>query len=258
MKVHVYSLDGEPIKEISLPSVFQTPVRPDLIRRAFWIIFTHSLQPQGRDPLAGKRRVAESWGPGYGVARIPRIKGSNYPAAAKGAFAVGTVGGRRGHPPTSKKRIRKEINKKERILATKSAIAATAIREIVAQRGHKIEEVPELPLVVSDEIESLKRTKEVIDVLENLGMGPELERASKKKVRAGKGKMRGRRYKRRKGPLIVVKEDKGISKAANNIPGVDVVLAKDLNVLLLAPGGHPGRLTVWSESAIEFLREKFG
>jgi len=256
--VTVYGLDGKAVGRVRLPKVFQTPIRPDVIKRAVLAIQTHRLQPQGRDVMAGKRTSAESWGARHGVSRVPRVKGSRYPKAGQGAFAPMTVGGRAAHPPKVEKVIRKEINKKERRLAIRSAIAATAVKELVAKRGHVVDEVKNFPLVVDDALEDLERTRDVREVFKNLGLWPDVERASERKVRAGKGKMRGRRLKKRKGPLIVVSKDGGIFKAARNLPGVDVVLVKDLNAELLAPGTHPGRLTVWTKSAFTALDELFG
>ncbi|MHA1595291.1 MAG: 50S ribosomal protein L4 [Candidatus Baldrarchaeia archaeon] len=254
MKVHVYSLEGEPIKEITLPEVFNTPLRPDLIRRAVISAITARIQPYGVDKMAGKRKTAESWGAGYGLARVPRIKGWGYPAAGRAAIAPMTVGGRRAHPPVPEKKIWERINKKERLLALKSAIAATANIDLVRRRGHIVDEVPELPLVISDEFQKIKKTREAREIFMKLGLWPDLVRAKEGvRIRAGIGKMRGRKYKKPKGPLIVVYEDNGIVKAIRNFPGVDVVTVNLLNVEILAPGAHPGRLTLWTESAINYL-----
>ncbi len=258
-RVSVFNLKGKPIGEIELPRVFNTPLRPDIIRRAFISAFTARIQPQGRDPLAGKRTTAESWGVGYGVARIPRVKGSWYPKASRGAFAPMTVGGRRAHPPRADEVVWERINKKEKRLAIMSAIAATADPTLVSARGHIIDKVPQIPLIVSDELEKLSRAVQVRELFKNLGIWDDVERAKKgKKIRPGKGKFRGRRYKRRKSVLIVVSRDDGIYRAARNFPGVDIVNVDNLSVLHLAPGGHPGRLTIWTKSAIEKLKEKFG
>lgn len=253
MKVPVVDLQNKVIDEMELPKVFETPLRPDVIKRVVIAQQSHRFQPQGRDPMAGKKTTAKSLGTGLGIARIPRVRGTR-----RGAFAVGTVGGRRGFPPTSKKRIKKRINRKERWLAIKSAIAATALRDIVAARGHVIDAVSHLPIVVEDEVESLKKTREVRSLLINLGVWLDVERADRGKIRAGKGKMRGRKKKVGRGPLIVVSEDRGISKASANLPGVDVVRITDLNAELLAPGAHPGRLVIWSRSAFEALDKVWG
>ncbi|RLE48991.1 MAG: 50S ribosomal protein L4 [Candidatus Methanomethylicota archaeon] len=259
LQVKVFSLKGEPVKEVELPSVFSVPLRIDLIRRAFISALTARVQPQGRDPLAGKRTTAESWGVGFGVARVPRVKGSRYPKANQAALAPMTVGGRRTHPPRAEEVVWERINKKERRLAIMSAIAATADPKLVSSRGHVIVKVPQIPLIVTSELEQLSRAAEVREVFKHLGVWDDVERAKRgKKIRAGKGKFRGRKYKRRKGPLIVIAEDNGIFKAARNFPGVDVVNVDNLSVMHLAPGGHPGRLTIWTESAVERLKERFG
>ena len=253
MKVPVLDTENKQVEEVELPKVFQTPYRPDVIRRAVIAQQSHGFQPQGRDPMAGKRTTAESMGVGLGIARVPRIKGGR-----RAAFGVSIVGGHQAFPPRAEKRIRKEINKKERRLAIRSGIAATAVRDIVAGRGHVIDYVGQLPLVVDDNIQLLSKTKEVRDLFVNLGVWPDVERAERRKIRAGRGKTRGRKRRVGKGPLIVVSEDLGIGKASANIPGVDVAEVSDLNGELLAPGGHPGRLVVWTRSAFTSLDEVWG
>jgi large subunit ribosomal protein L4e len=251
----IFNLEGKSTGKIELPPVFATPLRPDVIRRAVLAIQSNRFQPQGRDPMAGKRTSAESRGTGLAMARIPRRKGGG----SRAAFAPGTVGGRQGHPPLSEKKIVRRIPKKEKRLALLSAIAATASKEAVTSRGHNIEDVHEVPLVVTNDFESLKKTKEVEQTLIRLGVLSELFRTKEsRKIRAGRGKSRGRKMRRAVGPLIVVKENKGVVQAAENIPGVSVVTVADLNVEALAPGTHPGRLTVWTRSAIERLNEVYG
>lgn len=247
----IFNLEGEPLGRIRLPRVFKTPVRPDVIKRAVVAIQSHRIQPQGRDKYAGKRTTAESWGVGRGIARIPRLRDRS-----RAAFAPGTVGGRSAHPPVAEKKIAKKIPRKEKRLALYSAVAATGLKEIVESRGHIVDDVPDFPLVVTDEIESLNRTKDVKDVLLKLGLWPDVYRVKESvKVRAGKGKMRGRRKRVAVGPLIVISENNEIMKAATNILGVDIAKVEDLNAELLAPGTHPGRLTLWSSSSIEKLRK---
>jgi len=255
-KAKVYDLEGNEKGEIELPPVFLTPVRYDLIKRAVIAIQSHRFQPKGRDVMAGKRTTAESLGVGYGLSRVPRVKGENYPKARTAAFAPSTVGGRLAFPPTPNKKIRKKINKKEKLLALKSAIAATAIKELVAKRGHKFDSSKTFPLIISDEIQSINRTSKIAEVLKKLGVWSDVERvASTIKIRAGKGKKRGRKKKMRTGPLIVIVKDNGVKKAARNIPGLTVVELRSLNSEHLAPGTHPGRLTIWVESAIKALSE---
>lgn len=256
VEVPVLSLTGEETRKIPLPPIFKTPVRLDLVKKAVLAVQSHSFQPQGRDPMAGKRTSAKSRGVGLGIARIPRVKGSGSPKSGQAGFAPGTVGGRVAHPPKTEKTIVRGINIKERKLGIRSAIAATAQKELVERRGHKVEMVASLPLVVEDKIEELKTTKSVADVLVALGLGRELERVARsRKIRGGKGKMRGRGVKLGKGPLLVVSEDRGVRRAASNLPGVEVAKVTGLNAELLAPGAHLGRLALWSESAMGKLSE---
>lgn len=251
----VFDLTGKPIGKIELPRIFETPLRPDVIKRAVLAIQSRRFQPQGRDPLAGKRTTAESRGVGLGISRVPRIKG----AGQRAALAPGTVGGRASHPPVSEKKIVKRIPKKERRLALLSAIAATASKEVVSSRGHRIADIPQIPLLVTDHLEELTKTEQVEEALINLGNFADLYRVKEsRKIRAGRGKTRGRKRKQAIGPLIVVAENRGIVKAARNIPGIDVTTVDNLNPEILAPGTHPGRLTIWTKSAIEKLSEIHG
>lgn len=254
MKIKVFSLEGQPLEEIELPPVFDMELRPDVIGRAVLAAQTARLQPWGVDEMAGKRTSAETWGKGFGVSRVRRVKGTRYPAAGRGAISPHTVGGRQAHPPKVEKVLRERINKKERRLAIRSAIAATKEKKIVASRGHIIDHITELPVVVSDEFEGTKKANEVKGVLQKLGLWNDVKRVNKsKRVRAGRGKMRGRKYKWAVGPLIVVSEDKGIGRGARNLPGLEVVRVTGLNAEVLAPGGTPGRLTLWTRGAIQKL-----
>jgi len=257
--VDVYGLDGKPGSSIQPPAVFMTDFRPDLIRRAVVAIQSHRLQPKGRNPMAGKRTSAESFGVGRDLARVPRVKGERYSRAGSAAFAPSVVGGRQTHPTTPARILEKKINRKERRRALASAIAATGVKEIVAARGHIVEGVPSFPFVVSDEIQNVSSTESAKSVLTTLGVWPDIDRAkARTKARSGKSRARGRAKRHGVGPLIVVNEDKGIVRAVRNLVGVNVVKVNDLNVENLAPGTHPGRLTVWTESAVRQLEQLFG
>lgn len=250
----IFDLEGKPTGKINLPDVFSTPIRPDVIKRAVLAIQSSRLQPQGRDPMAGKKTTAESRGTGSGTARIPRLKGGG-----RAAFAPSTVKGRQPHPPKAEKIIVKNIPKKEAKLALTSAIAATAEKDAIVARGHKIASVVGLPLVVDSAFEKLSKAKEVEDVLLKLGIAEDITRVRESRgVRAGKGKQRGRKMKKAVGPLIVVLDGKSLLNAASNIPGVEVTKVTNLNTEMLAPGTHPGRLTVWTNGAIEKLSTLYG
>ncbi|NHI91322.1 MAG: 50S ribosomal protein L4 [Candidatus Lokiarchaeota archaeon] len=256
-EAEILNLEGKLIEKLDLPEIFSTDYKPWIIRRAQIAVQANRKQPKGRDPLAGKRNTAESRGPGHGIARVPRVKGSGTRRASAGAFVNMTVGGRVAFPPVPEKVISEKINKKERRLAIRSAIAATANKDLVILRGHQFDDNVKFPVILSNELEGIKTTKEIIEILIILGLYPDVERASVKKIRAGKGKMRGRRYKKKKGILIVGKVTENLHKAARNIPGIDVSEVRNLNADLLAPGGHAGRLTIWTKAAIEELNNLF-
>ncbi len=254
--VSVLNIKGNKTKRtVELPPVFDTEYRPDVIRRAVLSEQTKQKQPQGRFPLAGRLTTASSLGPGRGIAKIPRTHGSGTPSAGRGALVHSTVGGRMLFPPSPDKVIVEKINKKEHKLALMSAIAATKEKELVERRGHRFSEKLQLPLVIETKFTEVERTAEVKSILESLGLGEDLERCNGRKIRAGKGKRRGRKYRRKTGPLIVVKESCALSKAASNLPGVEVVELKHLRVEKLAPGGDAARLTVWTEDVIEELKK---
>jgi large subunit ribosomal protein L4e len=251
----VFDLNGKEVNQLNLPQIFNTPSRPDVIKRAVVTIQSHKYQPQGRDPMAGKKNTAESRHAGLGISRVPRLK----ERGQRAAFAPGTVGGREAHPPESRKKIKKKLPKKEMNLALRSAVAATGSKETVSARGHMVDDVPDFPLVVSDEIQSLKKTQEVEETLSNLGVWADIFRVKEsRKIRAGKGKMRGRKMKQAIGPLLVITKNDGVAEAARNLPGLDVVSVANLNAELLAPGTHMGRLTVWTSSAFEKVESIFG
>jgi len=255
-KIKVLGLDGTEKELIEMPQVFSIIPRIDLIERAVASSEAAQKQPQGRDPLAGKRNTAEGWGSGFGASRVPRRKGSGYPTARSAAFAPIVVGGRLTHPPRAETIITKKINKKEKHVALLSAISATARKDLVLRRGHKVEEIEQLPLVIDDKMQTLKKTSQVIEFLEKIGLSNELSRVKENvSIRAGKGKRRGRKYKKRVGPLIVVKDNFGIYRAARNIPGIDVINITHINCRKLAPGTHCGRLVLWTQSAFQSLNK---
>lgn len=255
MKAEVVGLNGKSAGEIQIPEVFDTELRPDLVKRVFWLVGSHALQPQGRDPMAGERTSAETHSPptGTGRSRIPRVKGERYSRGGLAGGVASVVKGRLAHPPRSEKVIHLSVNKKEKRLATDSAIAYTANLDAVKARGHRVEKL-ELPLVVADDIETVEKTSELFAFLEKVALKAELERVDGGiKKNTGKRRLRGRVYRTGVGPLIVVTNDRGVGKAARGIPGVDVTRVDGLNVLDLAPGGVPGRLTLWTESAMTSL-----
>ncbi len=244
MEAKVLSIKGKAKKKIALPEVFQEPYRPDLIKKVTNASQANRRQAYGSQLTAGLKTSAESWGSGRGVAQVPRLKNSNRVARVPQA-----VGGRRAHPPKPTKVFKEKVNKKERQKAIRSAIAATANDDLVRERGHRFDAV--LPLIVEDAFESLETTGEVANVLATLKVWNDVEKAKRgKRERPGKGKRRGRRYKTKKSVLIVSARS---MPSARNLAGVDVTTVEALDVELLAPGTHAGRLTIWTESAINMV-----
>jgi large subunit ribosomal protein L4e len=210
------------------------------------------------------KHSVEWWGKGRGVSRIMRKTGQR-----TGAQNPHTRGGRRAHGPKVAKDWSQKLNSKQKTLARNSAIAATVNPEMVSSRGHNFDENVRFPIIIDSYTESREGSTEKFDVeslplqnstrkfvamMEGLGLGADLNRAkSGRTIRAGKGTMRGRKYRTPKSILLVVANRDGLHKAARNVPGVDVVAAKDLCAEDLAPGGDLGRLTVWTKSAIKAM-----
>jgi len=266
MLAKVFSLDGKVKGEIEIKNLFsEKEVREDLIKKVVIAMQSNRRKKYGRDPLAGKRTSAHYHGSrdlppdqrmmNRELARMKRIHGDCPPHLFLTArFVPQAVKGRVAHPPKAERDWSKKVNKKEKLKAFLSALLATIKLDWVRKRGHLYD--GELPLIVEERIEELKKTKEVFDVLKKLNLDKDIERAKKKKIRAGKGKRRGRKYRKKKSVLIVVSKKCNLQKAARNLPGVEVVLYDQLNVEYLAPGTHAGRLVVWSKRAILELDRK--
>jgi large subunit ribosomal protein L4e len=255
MKVDVLGIDGKGAGKTELPDIFDLPLRQDIVARVYRLVRSHGFQPKGRDPMAGEKTTAETHNPptGTGQSRIPRVKGERYSRSGMAGGVASVVKGRLPHPPKSEKVIHLRVNKKERKLATETAIAYTGDLSSVRARGHRVGKVS-LPIVVSDELESLDKTSAVVEFMRRIGLSEELERLYDGiRRKSGKARLRGRAYRERVGPLIVVTNDRGIGRAAAAIPGVEVKRVDSLGILELAPGGVPGRLTIWTESALQSI-----
>lgn len=264
MELKIYSKENKETGKKALPIQFSEEVRQDLIKKAVIAVQKNSRQRYGAYADAGKRhsdkvsrqRRKYRGGYGSGTSRVPRKilsrNGTRFNWVA--SRSPQTVGGRSPHAPVAEKIFAVKLNDKERRKAIRSAIAATISLEIVKGRGHKAPE--SYPFILGDDFDAVEKTKEMITSMTALGLADELTRSSIKTIRAGKGKGRGRKYKRRIGPLIVVASDSKLIKSAKNIPGVDVVKVTDLNAAILAPGCHPGRLTLFTTKAIDEMAEK--
>ena len=264
----VYDIDVELGKKVSLPDSFSSEIRSDLVKLAVASARANRRHAYGsnahvgkRQPMSGMKHSVEWWGKGRGVSRIMRRTGQR-----RGAQNPHTLGGRRAHGPKVEKDWSRKLNRNERRLARNSALAATTNIEMVSGRGHRFaEEISSLPIVLGDYSENGEKidieafnlnggTRKVNAIFEALGLGDDLRRARNgRKIRAGKATMRGRVHKTPKSVLLVVASKDGLAKAARNLPGVDVVAAKDLSAEHLAPGGDLGRLTVFTKAAVEAL-----
>jgi large subunit ribosomal protein L4e len=263
MKANIFDIHGKKFKEIELPKIFSAKIREDIVAKV--LEGKKIKQPYSPSPMAGNQHSAAGilshrrhvWKSdrGKGLSRLPRKimsrRGSQFNWV--GATAPHARGGRRAHPPKILKMLnRKKINKKEINLALISALSATASKKKVARKYARIEEkdIRELPFVVEGKLILLK-TKEFLNSMKNI-LGEKLfEVATKKKtVRAGIGKLRGRKYKQSAGLLVVIGKKEKIN---SNV--FDSANASNLGVVDLAKGGL-GRLVVYTEEAIAELKEK--
>jgi len=257
--ISVFDEQGEASGQVTLPAVFKAPIRPDVVSFVHSNMAKNSRQPYAVHKHAGHQTSAESWGTGRAVARIPRVRGGGTHRSGQGAFGNMCRGGRMFAPTKTWRKWHHRINQKQRRYAVCSAIAASAVPALVMARGHKIENIPEVPMVISNAIESLTKTKAAVALLKRLNAYEDIEKCQdSKKIRAGKGKMRNRRYVMRRGPLVIYNEDHGIKQAFRNLPGVELISVDRLNLLKLSPGSHLGRFCIWSEGAFQKLDSIYG
>ncbi|KAF7312625.1 60S ribosomal protein L4-B [Mycena indigotica] len=257
--VSVHGASGEASTSLPLPAVLTAPIRLDVVSQVHKSIAKNRRQAYAVSEKAGHQTSAESWGTGRAVARIPRVGGSGTHRAGQAAFGNMCRGGRMFAPTKTWRKWHVKVNQNQRRFAVVSALAASALPSLVLARGHRIEQIAEVPLVVPSAVESFQKTKEAVALLKSLNAYADVVKVSNsRKLRAGKGKMRNRRHRQRRGPLVVYDEDKGISKAFRNLPGVEIVNVRRLNLLQLAPGGHLGRFVIWTEGAFGLLDQVFG
>jgi large subunit ribosomal protein L4e len=253
------TVKDEGVKQVVLPAVFKAPIRPDIVHFVHTSMAKNRRQAYAVSENAGHQHSAESWGTGRAVARIPRVSGGGTSRAGQGAFGNMCRKGRMFAPTKTWRRWHRPINQNQKRYAVASAIAASALPALVLARGHRIEEVPEVPAVVPTAVEGINKTRNAVAILKSIGALPDVEHAKdSKKLRSGKGKMRNRRYISRRGPLVVFNEDKGITQAFRNLPGVELCQVDRLNLLQLAPGAHLGRFVVWTQSAFSRLDSLWG
>jgi len=245
---------------VALPAVMTAPIRSDLVQDVFTRMNKNNRQPYAVSKYAGHQTSAESWGTGRAVARIPRVPGGGTHRAGQGAFGNMCRGGRMFAPTKTWRKWHKKISVHQRRYALVSALAASAIPALVMARGHKVENIPEIPLVIDTKsIISIDKTSRAKSFLEAIQAYSDVEKVkSSRKLRAGKGKMRNRRYVQRRGPLIIFNEKGPLVKAFRNLPGIELCCVTRLNLLQLAPGGHLGRFIIWTKDAFERLDSLYG
>ena len=259
----IVGIDSKRVGKMSLPEQFDEQVRSDLIKRAFHYYMGAMRQPYGASPRAGlrhstrisKRRRDYRGSYGLGISRVPRKIHSRRGRRMgwTGTQMPGTVGGRRAHPPRAEKNWAHKLNTNERKKCIRSALAATLDPTYVSKK-HKMPE--NYPVILDGTFEDLARTSEVRKALLSLGLEKELERTAERKIRAGKGKLRGRKYMTKRGPLLVVGGECPLLRSAGNISGVDVVTVDELNVVHLAPGAEAGRLAYFTKQALATMQER--
>eukprot|EP01123_Difflugia_compressa_P003126 TRINITY_DN13_c0_g1_i3.p1 TRINITY_DN13_c0_g1~~TRINITY_DN13_c0_g1_i3.p1 ORF type:complete len:389 (-),score=65.24 TRINITY_DN13_c0_g1_i3:202-1368(-) len=248
---------------VQLPAVLLSPIRSDIVQFVHTQLNKNHRQPYAVSPLAGMQTAAESWGTGRAVSRIPRVPGGGTHRAGQGAFGNMCRGGRMFSPTKTYRRWHRKVNLNQRRFAVASALAASAVPALVQARGHRIDHIAEVPLVVADSIiHNLKKTKEAVALLKSLHAYDDVEKSiTSRRIRPGKGKARNRRYLISRGPLIIhtkTKNNSRLIQAFRNLPGVELANVYSLNLLKLAPGGHLGRFIVWTESAFKQLNNIFG
>ncbi|CAM9950036.1 unnamed protein product [Scytosiphon promiscuus] len=273
--VSVFSQEGVSQESTTLPAVFTVPIRPDIVNFVHTNMAKNHRQPYAVSKRAGHQTSAESWGTGRAVSRIPRVQGGGTQRAGQGAFGNMCRGGRMFSPTKIWRRWHRHVNVNQKRYAVASALAATAVPALVMARGHRVEEVPELPLVVDTSLETcVKKAGSTPDVFLHwwsdssvtpssftcacLPHATRVQVKDSKKIRAGKGKMRNRRYVQRRGPLVIYDKSEGIHRAFRNLPGVETACVDRLNLLTLAPGGHLGRFCVWTQAAFDKLDSIYG
>jgi large subunit ribosomal protein L4e len=258
--VGVYS-ENKANGSVTLPGVMTAPIRSDIVSDVHSRMSKNKQQAYAVSKYAGHQTSAESWGTGRAVARIPRVSGGGTHRAGQGAFGNMCRKGRMFAPTKTWRRWHRKINVNEKRYAMVSSIAASAVPALVMARGHHIDNLPEIPLVVDNKvIDTIDKASKAVALLKTLNAYDDVEKVKDSKtLRAGQGKSRNRRFRQRRGPLIVYnQENDTLTQAFRNLPGVELANVNRLNVLQLAPGGHVGRFVIWTRDAFEKLDTIYG
>merc|ERR1711977_438695 len=263
--VTVQSTSDEAGKQVQLPAVFLAPIRPDIVTFVHTSMNKNRRQAYAVNKDAGHQTSAESCGTGRAVARIPRVPGGGTHRAGQAAFGNMCRSGRMFAPTKVWRKWHQKINLGQKRYAVASALAASSVPALLLARGHQVSTVPEVPLVINSEVfaaGAIARTSSAVGLLKSVGASADVAKVkNSRKLRAGKGKLRGRRHRQRRGPLVVYDPEvdgKELSLAFRNISGVETSSVFALNLLQLAPGGHLGRFIIWTSAAFKALDTIYG
>ena len=150
------SSSSSQVKEtVPLPAVLASPIRLDIVRFVHDNLAKNRRQAYAVSEWTGHQHSAESWGTGRAVARIPRISGSGTGRAAQGAFGNMCRAGRMFAPTKIWRKWHRRVNLKQKRHAVAAALAASSVPALVMARGHRIDQVAEIPLVL-DGIENIE------------------------------------------------------------------------------------------------------
>ncbi len=216
IKAKLFDINGKEKGTVELPKCFSAKDREDLVAKV--LDAKKRKQPYAPSPIAGNQASASGvinhrrhvWKTSYGrgMSRVPRklmmSRGGQFHWV--GATSPNTRGGRRAHPPrVESMTVFLKINKKEMRLALMSALSATINSEKICLKYSKVEKdlIKNIPAIIEkiDGIKAKNLSELIISVLGNSLYEIVLK---KKSVRAGRGKMRGRKYKANAGILIVI------------------------------------------------------
>jgi large subunit ribosomal protein L4e len=258
MKTDVFNKEMKSLKQIELPKSFSVKVRPDILLKVYEAQKLAYSQPYGAQPGAGAQYSASGifkharhvWKTDYGkkMSRVPRKIMSRNGASFNtvGATVSSAVGGRSPNAPRAEKNRFSKINKKELLLAFESGLSGTFDSKCIISKYKK--EIKS-GFVFDESILKLK-TKEFLALMK-AAFGEQAPVLKIKKVRAGKGKLRGRKYKSNAGLLFVIASDEEMNRK-----GISVVKTNELRISDLSPSGVPGRLACYTEKAIKEIGER--
>ncbi|MFP4401731.1 MAG: 50S ribosomal protein L4 [Candidatus Nanoarchaeia archaeon] len=262
IKIPIIDASGKKTSDVEVTSL--TYIRDDIFKKAVLVESSWGKQSYGSDPQAGKKQVIHlsrrrrksRTTYGRSMSRIPRkvmwSRGTQF--SFKGAFGSMTTGGRRAHAPKAQKNIFRNISNKEWMRALESGLSASFNSQRIASLGQRVPQT--YPFMLDNSVETITKTKDAQAMCKQLGLEEEIERTSIVKIRAGRGTMRNRRYRVKRGPLFVVSSiDAPLFKAIRNIKGFDVITPEFLLVQDFGMNDKPGRMVIFTQAGYEQFKE---